>query len=360
MGKRGAGNISPEERQRLAVFREDKYWKEWKATLHKNNHYESQLFGLLAPTRLNLSPTQLVEQAKSPETVNDLSKRVKIAFAQMKSEYDPATLRIFLSALRNFLALNELVLPLIGFKIEIPRKVKPFMSWNDAEKVISLSNLEYQNVFRVMLWGIDRERFIQLNKDKKRLDAIKTQLKDESRDWIKIMIPAGRKRSAAFYLLIPRSAAELLPVLDQHGHPIVGGNNITRAWRNGLRRAGFDYEQYGPHNLRSVWMSEATRRKLDPILREFQLGHTVDDRNYQRLTQDEKWVTEQFRQAWETQPLVTEDQLASRDARMQTLESENKDLKARLERLEAISVERLVLAAATKKQATPHKQKQST
>lgn len=74
-----------------------------KASLHKNNSYESHLFGLLAPTRLSLPPTQLIEQAKSPETVNDLSKRVKIVFAQMKSEYDPATLRIFLSALRNFL-----------------------------------------------------------------------------------------------------------------------------------------------------------------------------------------------------------------------------------------------------------------
>lgn len=353
---RGAGNITPQERQRLKAFREDKYWKEWRATLHKNNSYQSHLFGLLGPTRLNLTPSHLIEQAKSSETVKDLSKRVKIVFAQMKSEYDPATLRIFLSALRNFLALNELVLPLIGFKIEIPRKVKPFMSWTEAEKVISLSNVEYQNIFRVMAWGMDPERFVQLNRDKKRLDAIRTQLRDESKDWIRVDVPAGRKRSAPFYLLIPRSTAELLPVLDQHGHPIISKDNITRAWRNGLRRAGFDYEQYGPHNLRSVWMSEATRRKLDPILREFQLGHTVDDRNYQRLTQDEKWVTEQFRIAWQTRILATEADVESVKKGLGERDALIEDLKTRLQRLESISTERVILAATTKKW-TRHKKR---
>jgi hypothetical protein len=50
---------------------------------------------------------------------------------------------------------------------------------------------------------------------------------------------------------------------------------------------------------------------------------------------------------------VTEDQLAERDRRWRHLEVENKDLKARLERLEAISVERLTLA----KQASHKKRK---
>ena len=45
----------------------------------------------------------------------------------------------------------------------------------------------------------------------------------------------------------------------------------------------------------------------------------VDGENYQRMQQDETWVTEQFRKAWETQPLVTEDALASRDLEIQGL-----------------------------------------
>jgi hypothetical protein len=39
------------------------------------------------------------------------------------------------------------------------------------------------------------------------------------------------------------------------------------------------------------------------------MGYMVDGENYQRMQQDEAWVTDQFRKAWQTQALVTEDQV---------------------------------------------------
>ena len=347
-------NISPEERRRLESFRQEKAWREWMSTLHPNTKpsYGSSLFRVLG--RLELTPTQLVNLAENPNTQKELSKRVKILFAQLQETYSYSARNIMLSSLRNFLAFHEIALPLIGFKLKVERKNKPFFPWDDALRVIDLAAIEYQNVYKVMLWGaLDVERFIKLNVDKARLAAIRTQLEDKTRDWIRVDVPKGRKHSPAYYVLVPPHIARLLPVLDQEGRPITSKNSIHYHWQNALHRAGFDYEHFGPHNLRSAWTVEATKRGLQDILLQFQKGHDVDSQHYQRIQQDENWVTEQFRKAWETQPLVTEDALLSRDALIE-------DLKARLQRLESISTERLVLAAGTMKQTSPGKRKRST
>jgi hypothetical protein len=214
------------------------------------------------------------------------------------------------ASFKNFLALNEIALPLLGFKIKLERKVKPLFTWEDAERTISKATIEYQPIYRLMLWSaLDIERFVQLNRDTERLADIKHQIADERRDWIRIDVPKGRKSSPPFYSLVPRDIAKLLPVLDQQSKPITNKNSLHYHWGNALKRAGFQFKHFGPHNLRSAWTGEATRRKLEPVVREHQMGHIVDSENYQRMQQDERWVTEQFRKAWETQPLVTEDRM---------------------------------------------------
>ena len=130
-------NISPEEKTRLDRFRSEKLWKEWISTLHRNTKrsYESGLFTLLG--RLQLTPGDLVQLASNPETQKDLSKRVKIVFAQLAQEYSYSARNIMLSAFNNYLAFNELLLPLTGFKLKLERKVKPLFTWEDAERTIS-------------------------------------------------------------------------------------------------------------------------------------------------------------------------------------------------------------------------------
>jgi hypothetical protein len=338
-------NITPDERQRLDAFRRDRYWLEWQRTLHPNtrNTYTSHLFKLLG--LVGVTPSELIAEASNPETAKELSKRVKLAFAELAKTYSASAQHNSLSALKHLLALNELELSLIGLKIRTQRKVRPLMTWQESERVITLCNVEYQPVYRFMrAAAMDQERFTRLNGNQDRIDAIKRQLKDPTRDWIRVDVPEGRKNAPGFYCLIPRGIAELLPVLDQQGQPILVKNNIANNWRNAMHRAGFtgpEYRRFGAHNLRSVWLSEAQRRKLDPVLMQHQLGHTVDALNYQRIQQDTQWAIREFRKAWETQPLVTEGELATRDKQI-------KDLETRLHHLEAIETERVVLAEPRK------------
>jgi integrase len=317
------GNISPDERRRLDQFRSQKVWKEWISTLHPNTKkgYESGLFTLLG--RLQLKPSELVQLAGNPETQKDLSKRVKIVFAQLAQKYSYSARNSMFASFKNFLALNEIALPLLGFKIKLERKVKPLFTWEDAERTISKASIEFQPIYRLMLWSaLDIERFVQVNRDAERLSDIKRQIADERRDWIRIDVPKGRKSSPPFYTLVPRDIAKLLPTLDQQGKPITNKNSIHYHWGNALKRAGFQFKHFGPHNLRSAWMGEATRRKLEPVVREHQLGHMVDSENYQRLQQDETFVTEQFRKAWATEQAATTHDLKERDGKIERLEGE--------------------------------------
>jgi integrase len=286
--------------------------------------------------RLQLKPSEAVQLAGNPETQKDLSKQVKIVFAQLAQRYSYSARNIMFASFKNFLALNEIELPLVGFKIKLERKVKPLFTWEDAERTISKASIEYQPIYRVMLHSaLDIERFVQLNVDTVRLTEIKRQLDDERRDWIRMDVPKGRKSSPPFYSLVPREVAELLPILDQQGKPITSKNSIHYHWQNALKRAGFNFVHFGPHNLRSAWTGEATRRKLEPVVREHQMGHMVDGENYQRMQQDEAWVTEQFRKAWQTEQVATKDELGSRDR-------EIAGLRERLDKLEAVQTMRLI------------------
>ena len=62
--------------------------------------------------------------------------------------------------------MNEIVLPLIGLKIKTQRRVKPLMTWPEAERVIQLAHVEYQPVYKFMLHAaMDQERFPVANAD---------------------------------------------------------------------------------------------------------------------------------------------------------------------------------------------------
>jgi 2C-methyl-D-erythritol 2,4-cyclodiphosphate synthase len=74
-------------------------------------------------------------------------------------------------------------------------------------------------------------------------------------------------------------------------------------WTAARNRAGFVGEKWrgvGPHRLRSVWTTEASKRKLDPILIEHQMGHEQHGSSdpYQTAQDDEAFVLQEFRTAW--------------------------------------------------------------
>jgi hypothetical protein len=144
-------------------------------------------------------------------TRRQLSKQVKIILAQFKERYSWQARNSMKAALKSLLDLNELDLPLIGSKISCQRPVKPYISWTDAERIISRTAVEYQPAFRFMLWSaMDTARFVNLNCDSERIQAIKAQLRDQTKDWIKVWIPEGRKNCPPFGVFVPREIADLL------------------------------------------------------------------------------------------------------------------------------------------------------
>jgi hypothetical protein len=92
---------------------------------------------------------------------------------------------------------------------------------------------------------------------------------------------------------------------------------------------------------------------------EYFAGHTIDALGYRKLHQiDAEYRRRQYELV---EPYVSPISGVTLDhEKTKELEAKNRELEARLERLEAISVERLVLAAATKKQATSYNRERST
>lgn len=333
-------NISPEDHALLQRIRADEKYAKWRSSLKANTirSYESGFFQVLK--RLRLMPTELLEKVdKDPRTV---STDIKVLFAALEKEYAYAARNIQLAAFKNFIRLYELDLPLIGFRLSGFNGRKPTLTWSDAERIISLANAEYQPMFRFMLSSaLDPERFVLLNQDENRIKEIKAQLRDETRDWIRIEIPKGRKNSPSFFVMVPRKIAELLPILDQEGKPVKSKQVMAYQWVIARNRAGFIGEKWkgvGAHRLRSVWTTEASRRKLDPILVEFQMGHNQRGSSgpYQRAYDDEAWVLQEFRRAWQNGG-----QAASKQE-MQNLAKENEELRERLKKLESQSTREAV------------------
>jgi hypothetical protein len=184
---------------------------------------------------------------------------------------------------------------------------------------------------------MDAQRFIELNNDPERIKKIKEQLNEQPpKDLIKVDFDKGRHgNESPFYMLIPRELAQYLPVRTVRGEPEKRTTNIRANWAGALKAAGLPRDgAHGAHNLRSYWKTEATKRGLDEVLRQHQLGHTVDQLNYQRVMQDQKYVEGEFRKAWKIQPAATKEELTARDAKIEQLENKNLRLETRLDELE--------------------------
>jgi|SRR5208337_145700 len=323
----------------LAEFVNDSKVKSWIGGLKKTSisGYRSGLFAICHG--LGVSGTQLLEQAdKDPK---GLSVRVKQLVRNWDANGQPDdkgkkrklkkfTLRYRVAAMNNFLQANEIEkLPLAGLDLKSGHpKPHPLLSWAEAQRVISLANPAYQPIYKLMLWGFDSQRFIELNNDAERLMIVKEQLKDSSKDFIKIDIEGRHGNESPFYLLIPRELAEALPVITINGEPEKHTWNIQANWRRALIRAGLPIDkEHGAHNLRSYWKTEATKRGLPEELRQHQLGHIVDQLNYQRVMQDQKWVEDEFRKAWAIKPVATKEELTVRDQKISELEAHNEELR---------------------------------
>jgi len=148
-------------------------------------------------------------------------------------------------------------------------------------------------------------------------------------------------------------------VLFPEGSDALYGRIVRAIGRTGLRgksdKESARYELH-PHCFRKYFFSNCLAAGIDRGLVEGFMGHTFAlDSAYLRMSDDE--LADGYSKAADRLTFLTSEANGAVRDRMTQLEAENKDLKARLERLEAISIERLVLAAGSKKQTSHRKRK---
>ncbi len=103
-----------------------------------------------------------------------------------------------------------------------------------------------------------------------------------------------------------------------------------------------------PHSYRKHFFSNMLSAGIDRGITEGFMGHRFgEDSAYLRMS--DKELLEQYNKAADRLTFLTSEANGAVRDRMTQLEAENKDLKARLDRLEALSVEKFVLAAGTEK-----------
>lgn len=302
------------------AFRNDTKVQEWLHTLYPStrNSYEYDLYRLC--TSLNFTGTSFLEAAeKEPK---ETSRKVKAYLKQLEQEYNGMNAARCKAAMVSYLNYFEIEpLPLAGLKIKQGKAAPhPLLRWEDADRIISVADSKYQPAFRLMQWALDAERLVEVNNNPDIITKIGEQLKDETRDFIKIPISKRKNNPNAYYVMVPRQLAAYLPIRTTKNEPLQHKWNIQHQWRQTLRRSGLPIDgAHGAHNLRSCWLTEATKRGLDPVLREFQLGHTVDALNYQRTMQDDAYVIEQYRKAWQIQPIATKEELEASKTEIESL-----------------------------------------
>lgn len=334
---------------RFHEYLKDPKVRQWLDTLNKNTRvaYAWHLFVLC--DALGVSGSELLAQHRKkpkqlyPQVIGFLSNSdksvqtkntIRAAFVNYLETFDEEMPRVIAKRLKKLL--------------KKPKAVPhPLISWDEAIKIISLADPKYQPVYKLMLWGLDAERFVKVNNNPAIIKEVKEQLADPTKVFVRIPIGSRKTNPSAFYVMVPREIAAYLPVLDNAGQSVKSKFNIWHGWKMALKRAGYPIEairsrKHGPHNLRGTFDTESTKRGLPKELREFQLGHTIDTLNYQRIMQDDRWVTEQFVKAWGTSLIATHEEVESlqkqnemlRQAVISSLEREQGEL---LQELRAVT-----------------------
>ena len=352
----------------------DKLFETWLAQLWEKKPQTARGYGAGLRRLLDLmkidSETLLRRAKRDP-------KKTWIAMKETaKMGFPKASVMITaLYAGRRFLLDQDEYMMLPPAKLKI-QKVKPpvHLTWDDANAIANAAASPYNMIFRIMLqsgWGIGE--FLKFNTSETWARVKAKLVKESNAECFRFDFSGRKKNDRPFYSLVPMKTLKECVALEakkkmnlpmcgrgrngasgtplDHAHVFSARTYIDSAFRTALKRAPVTDVQGTPsaHELRDVFFTRAIQVGCADSAANFVMGHMIDKLGYNKSSEDEGWVWGEIKKI-HGPAAVTEDALLSRDREIETL-------RARLERLEAISVERLVLAAANTKLSSHKKRK---
>jgi integrase len=259
-------------------------------------------------------------------------------------------------------------------KVRLPDLVKEptYLDWDQANAICAASGRPYNCAFKIMLlsgWGMGE--FLRFNKAET-WEKIKAHFAAKpDAEYFKYGFRGRKKNKQPFYSLVPKGILQDtialgiplplsargatgnvgIPLDDEHFN--TARQYMESAFRTALKKAPIVVTQGKPtvHELRDTFLTRAVQTGCSEAAANFVMGHIIDPHGYNKCDRDDQWVWGQLKKI-HTTVAITEEALAVRD-------KEIEDLRARLHRLEAISVERLVLAARPRRRAGARRERSS-
>jgi integrase len=173
----------------------------WFKAISQNRTSNRYAYNLMLFMRgMNTTPQQFLDSAdKNPKAV---SIAIKSYIGSLTSR---AAARSQFAALRSFISFHEAPIPLNGLKVRVPRtRKKPYLAWNDAEKIIIEPRPPYRDVFRFLLWsglGLDELNEIQSSAEiQKHIEA----QRNNSKTYIRIDLRPRKSNIDSYFALVPK------------------------------------------------------------------------------------------------------------------------------------------------------------
>jgi integrase len=230
------------------------------------------------------------------------------------------------AALRSFLEYYETQVHMNG-KVKVRRRwSKPYLSWADAERIIAKCREPYESIFRFMLWsGLGQDEVIEINSNKETISSIEKQRTDPNRDYIIIDLEPRKQTLSRYFTAVPKMMVPHFP-LKTLDYRVRGGIPVhvmamEARYRKAAGQVGLYQKGMGPHTLRSVFTSQCAMVGVAQAVCEFVKGHGAGDKyGYSREVLNEKYAITELRKL--------------QGPSVKDLETENRSLQERLERLE--------------------------
>jgi len=204
------------------------------------------------------------------------------------------------AAVKSFLEYYETAVH-VNSKIKLRRTwQKPYLSWEEAERIISKCRQPYESVFRFMLWsGLGSDEVIEINSSPE-IQADITKQMESGNDYVIIDLEPRKQTLTRYFTAAPKILVPKFPVhsLD---YRIRGNKPITRqVLEDRFRKAAQAVELYqlgmGPHILRSAFESQCAMVGIKKNIAEFVTGHGGGDRyGYRREVLNEEYVVKELR-----------------------------------------------------------------